>query len=253
MHRVEHLMGTVFTFDVRSQKDPTSLLDEVVAWLRRIDQMFSPFRSDSQISLLDAGQLSLDAAAPEVRSVLSGIAVMSEQTSGFFAARPSGRLDPCGYVKGWAVEQASRQLSAAGFADHAVNGGGDVRTSGRAGNRDWGVGIADPLRPDRVAWRLDAPSLAIATSGTAERGRHVVDPRNGAPAVDIASLTFIGSDLATADALATAGVAMGRRARDWLESVPGHVALAIMADGRTWRTGRLRADDAIAIEAHPVR
>jgi hypothetical protein len=36
---------------------------------------------------------------------------------------------------------------------------------------------------------------------------------------------------------------MGRRARDWLESVPGHIALAIMADGRTWRTGRVRGDD----------
>lgn len=95
--------------------------------------------------------------------------------------------------------------------------------------------------------------LAIATSGTAERGLHVVDPHSGAPAVDIASLTVIEPDLATADALATAGVAMGRRARDWLESVPGHVALAIMADGRTWRTGRLRTDDAKVIEAHPVR
>jgi FAD:protein FMN transferase len=80
-----------------------------------------------------------------------------------------------------------------------------------------------------------------------------VDPHSGAPAVDIASLTVIEPDLATADALATAGVAMGRRARDWLESVPGHVALAIMADGRTWRTGRLRTDDAKVIEAHPVR
>jgi FAD:protein FMN transferase len=253
MHRVEPLMGTVFTFDVRSPKDPTSALDDVVAWLRRIDQMFSPFREDSQISLLDAGQLSLARAAPEVRSVLSGIAVMSEQTSGFFAPRPSGRLDPCGYVKGWAVERASRQLKAAGFADHAVNGGGDVRTSGRAGNRDWGVGIADPFRPDRVVWRLDAPGLAIATSGTAERGSHVVDPHSGAPAVDIASLTVIGPDLATADALATAGVAMGRHARDWLESVPGHMALAIMADGTTWRTGRLRAADRQESAAHRVR
>jgi FAD:protein FMN transferase len=252
MRRVEHLMGTVFTLDVRSPKDPTSVLDEIVAWLRRIDQMFSPFREDSQISLLDAGQVSLDSAAPEVRSVLSGIAVMSEQTSGFFASRPSGRLDPCGYVKGWAVERASRQLRAAGFADHAVNGGGDVRTCGRAGNRDWGVGIADPFRPDRVVWRLDAPSLAIATSGTAERGPHVVDPHSGAPAVDIASLTIIGPDLAIADALATAGVAMGRRARDWLESVRGHIALAIMADGSTWRTGRLRSDDGEDSEANLV-
>jgi thiamine biosynthesis lipoprotein len=252
MRRVERLMGTVFTFDVRSSKDPTSVLDDVVAWLRRIDQMFSPFREDSQISLLDSGQLSLDSAAPEVRSVLSGIAVMSERTSGFYAFRPSGRLDPCGYVKGWAVERASRQLSAAGFADHAVNGGGDVRTCGQAGNRDWGVGIADPFRPDRVAWRLDAPGLAIATSGTAERGLHVVDPHSGAPTVDIASLTVIGPDLATADALATAGVAMGRRARDWLESVPGHIALAIMADGRTWRTGHLQADNSEDGEAHLV-
>ena len=56
-----------------------------------------------------------------------------------------------------------------------------IEIFGRAGNWDWGVGIADPFRPNRVAWRFNAPGLALAISGTAERGPHVVDPHSGAP------------------------------------------------------------------------
>lgn len=43
--------------------------------------------------------------------------------------------------------------------------------------------------------------------------------------------------LTDADAYATAGYAMGDRARGWLESLPGTRSLAITADGATWRTG----------------
>ena len=245
MRRVEHLMGTTFSFVVRGAVEPATL-DDVVGWLRQVDAVFSPFRSDSQISLIDAGELPLEHADESVRLVLRKMAMMSELTAGYFSARPLGRLDPCGFVKGWAVEEASRQLCATGLADHAINGGGDVRTSGTAGGRPWGIGIADPFQPGHLAGRLNATDLAVATAGTAERGCHVIDPHTGLPATAIASLTVAGPDLATADAFATAGVAMGDHARDWLESVPGHAAMAIMTDGTSWTTRNLPTLTAIA-------
>ena len=228
-------MGTTFSFVVPGAVEPAAL-DDVVGWLRQVDTVFSPYRSDSQISLIQAGELRLEHAAESVRLVLRNMATMSARTAGYFSARSSGRLDPCGFVKGWAVEVASWRLRAAGLADHAINGGGDVRTSGTAGGRPWGIGIADPFQPGRLACRLDATDLAVATSGTAERGCHVIDPHTGLPATAVASLTVAGPDLAIADAFATAGVAMGRQARDWLESVPDHAAMAIMADGTSWTT-----------------
>jgi thiamine biosynthesis lipoprotein len=76
-----------------------------------------------------------------------------------------------------------------------------------------------------------AAELAVATSGTAERGAHIVDPRTGRSAVtDLLAVTVIGPSLTWADCWATAAFAMGSRAGlSWLESVPGVESLLITA------------------------
>lgn len=78
--------------------------------------------------------------------------------------------------------------------------------------------------------------LAIATSGTAERGPHIRDPHNGEPATSLASITLTGPRLTTTDAYATAAFAMGDAARTWVESLDGYEALAITPDGQAWHT-----------------
>jgi thiamine biosynthesis lipoprotein len=79
--------------------------------------------------------------------------------------------------------------------------------------------------------------FAVATSGTAERGAHIVDPVAGRPAAGLASVTVAGPCLTQADAYATAAFAMGPdRAREWTESLDGYEAFAILPDGTTWRT-----------------
>ena len=45
---------------------------------------------------------------------------------------------------------------------------------------------------------------AIATSGSYERGQHLIDPHSGRPAARAASAGVTGPDLGLADALATA-------------------------------------------------
>lgn len=77
---------------------------------------------------------------------------------------------------------------------------------------------------------------AVATSGTAERGAHVIDPFTGQPAEALASVTVVGHDLIRSDAYATAAIAMGDRARRWLQGCAGYEALAVAADGRGWWT-----------------
>ena len=75
----------------------------------------------------------------------------------------------------------------------------------------------------------------MATSGIAERGRHVLDPHTGQPPDGLLSVTVTGPDLALADAYATAVFAMGfPRALGW--STAGYEAFGITADGGTWRT-----------------
>jgi len=114
---------------------------------------------------------------------------------------------------------------------------GDPSADG--GCEPWRVGIADPLRPGRLALVVEASDRAVATSGTAERGAHILDPHTGRPASGLASLTVVGPSLTLADAYATAAFAMGPAgARDWTESLENYEAFAITSEGDTWQTSR---------------
>jgi FAD:protein FMN transferase len=240
---VEHVMGTVFSFDVRDVPDEASVrvraaLEAAVASLHRVDEVFSLFRPYSELSRLAKGELTVGECAPEVGEVLVLCEEAERLSDGWFSPRYAGTLDPTGLVKGWAVERAARMLLSAGAASVCVNGGGDVQVYGGP----WRVGIAHPLRPGELATVVEADGdLAIATSGPAERGCHIVDPHTGEPPVaGLASLTVVCAALTDADARATAAYAMGDAARAWLADLPGTEAFAVTADGATWQTSGFR-------------
>jgi FAD:protein FMN transferase len=218
-----------------------SALAAAFAELRRADELFSPFRPASQISLLRQGATSLERCDPDVRRVLALCEELRHVTRGYFDAYAAGpdRLDPCGLVKGWAAERASDILAEAGVATHYVSAGGDVCLRGQPhGDRLWRVGVADPHRPGELLATIHSSDLAVATSGIAERGGHVLDPHRGVAAVELASVTVIGSSLTLADAYATAAVAMGPAALDWLSGLDGYEALLVDAAGAvTWTPG----------------
>ncbi|MFD5452498.1 MULTISPECIES: FAD:protein FMN transferase [unclassified Streptomyces] len=240
-------MGTVFSFDVRGGAPAAvrAALDEAAAGLRRVDEVFSTYREDSQVSRLARGELAVGQCAPEVAEVL-GLAAEAERVSdGWFSPSYGGRLDPSGIVKGWAVERAARLVAGAGASGVSVNGGGDVQMLGAPGaRRPWRVGVADPLRPGGLAAVVSAAGateLAVATSGTAERGAHIVDPRTGRPAVtDLVAVTVVAPRLTWADCWATAAFAMGsREGVRWLESLDGVEALLLTAGDEVRCTGGL--------------
>jgi FAD:protein FMN transferase len=253
VRHAEHVMGTVVSFDVPGSASHDGSLEAAIRWLHWVDRVFSPYRADSDVSLLARAEVTVDACAPEMAEVLAACAVVRDLSGGYFTVAPGGQFDPSGYVKGWAVERAAALLADAGSADHVVNGGGDVQCaggrghgegrqggggqSGDGGREPWRIGIADPLRPGRLALVVGASDCAVATSGTAERGPHILDPHTGRPASGLASLTIVGPSLALADAYATAAFAMGpARARDWTASLEGYAAFAITATGATWHT-----------------
>jgi FAD:protein FMN transferase len=243
VRHAEHVMGTVVSFDVPVSARHDGSLDAAIRWLHWVDRVFSPYRANSDVSLLARAEVTVDACAPEMAEVLAACAFVRDLSGGYFTAAPGGQFDPSGYVKGWAVERAAALLAGAGSADHVVNGGGDVQCvggrgpDGSGGREPWRVGIADPLRPGRLALVVAASDCAVATSGTAERGPHIIDPHTGRPASGLASLTIVGPSLALADAYATAAFAMGpARARDWTASLDGYAAFAITGTGATWHT-----------------
>jgi thiamine biosynthesis lipoprotein len=245
LRHAEHVMGTVFSFDVPAHLGPAQSagpLADAVHWLHWVDATFSPYREDSGVSRFGRGELTLAQCAPELAEILDQCAAISELSGGYFTTTPGGRLDPSGFVKGWAVERAAAMLSDAGSASHSVNGGGDVQCAGepRPG-QPWRIGIAHPLRPAALALVVAGRDFAVATSGTAERGKHIIDPHTGMPAAALASITLVGRYLTTTDAYATAAFAMGGKARDWVETLDGHEAFAITADGGMWQTSGFSA------------
>ncbi|MFI9602361.1 FAD:protein FMN transferase [Streptomyces sp. NPDC052043] len=230
-------MGTVFSFDVRGGRSDAvaAALGEAVAGLHRVDEVFSTYRHDSQLSRLARGELTVTECDPEVAEVLALGAEAERASDGWFSLRYRGGLDPTGIVKGWAAERAARRIAAAGVSGVSVNGGGDVQVLGAPdAQRPWRVGVSDPLRPGGLAAVVSAAGtseLAVATSGTAERGAHIVDPRTGRSAItDLVAVTVVAPSLTWADCWATAAFAMGsREGLAWLDSLPDVEALLITA------------------------
>jgi FAD:protein FMN transferase len=240
LRHAEHVMGTVVSFDVPDwvgEPRGDGVLGRAIGWLHWVDATFSTYRDDSEVSRFGRGSVTLAECAPELAEVLAACADVTERSGGYFTTWPGGRFDPSGYVKGWAIERAAAMLSAAGSAEHSVNGGGDIQCVGEHGpGQPWRVGIADPLRPGSLALVVAGRDFAVATSGVAERGAHIVNPHTGQPATGLASITMVGSRLAATDAYATAAFAMGPAALDWVESLDGYEAFAITPRGEVWPT-----------------
>jgi FAD:protein FMN transferase len=213
-----------------------TVLDRVFAWLRFVDETFSTYRQDSQISRLNRGEIALADAHVSVRSVLRRCESLRRSTRGYFdvaapMASVGGGVDPSGFVKGWAVEGAGRLLRRAGAENWCVNAGGDICLSGAPHGCDcWRVGIQHPVERLAVAAVLGLRAGAVATSGTYERGKHILDPHTRLAPEGVLSVTIVGRDLPVADAYATAAFAMGRAGAEWAATLPGYGAIVIFDD-----------------------
>lgn len=243
-------MGTVVSIDIRDDDVPTREVDsavdgavgDAVAWLHEVDRRFSPYRSDSQISRIADGDLAEADAHPDVREVLAMTDALAIESGGAFDARrwrPDGRLDPSGFVKGWAIQVAADRLSATGMRAFSINAGGDLVARGGSGpGADWRIGVRHPDRPDTVAAVLAVRDMAVATSASYERGAHIRDPRDGRAPGGVRSMTILGPSLTWADAYATTAYVMGLGGLDWVAAHDGYAALAITWDDRVrWTAG----------------
>lgn len=227
-------MGTTASVEICDPLPPAhldELADEAFAFLHDVDARFSTYRADSEVSQLNAGRR-VD-ASPAMREVLDRCTTLWRRSDGYFDAYANGRLDPSGFVKGWAAQVASDRLAAAGAVNHCINAGGDVRVRGHSpGGKPWRVAVRHPFEPDAVCCVVIGTDLAVATSGVYERGRHVLDPFSGAAATGLRSVTVVGPDLGEADALATAALAMGPAGITWLSTLEGYASAVVTDDGR---------------------
>ncbi|MEY4532630.1 MAG: hypothetical protein RI926_399 [Actinomycetota bacterium] len=205
-----------------------SVLNELEHEFARLNEKYSLYRDDSEISQVAAGALSLADASEEMREEYARALHWREKTDGAFTPhRPDGVIDLSGTIKAVAIDAASKMLHSAGFDNFSVNVGGDLTTSGNQGldERGWVTGIVDP--EDRgtmiAAVRLTAEFPAMATSGSAERGEHIwLRPET---TKDFVQATVIAEDIITADVLATAIISGGHAT---LDQITQNFAVAVM-------------------------
>jgi len=232
------VMGMAVTIDVRDRTGEAHMLDPAFAEFQLLDGIFSPFRPDSQASRINSGALRIEDAGREVTRAVEIGRTYERATDGYFSMWLNGRFDPSGLIKSWAIDRACSILELAGAQSYFVDAGGDVRARGGNGSGEaWRIGIRHPVERDRVVRIVTGLDLAVATSGTYEKGLHVINPRTGQPAGELISATVLGADILAADVYATAVLAMGHAGLDFIERVPGYEAYVIGSDLLAGRTG----------------
>lgn len=228
MRVVRTVMGFPVSLDVRSETDD-SAVEAAFEVLVRADEVFSPFRADSEISRLNRGELGQASAV--VLEVMLLAAEAERRSRGAFTVHTPRGVDANGVVKGWAVQRAADVLAEAGVSDFCLNAGGDIAVRGEpAPGQAWQAGIRSPWHPRAIAGVVRLPG-AIATSGAYERGAHLRDGRTGETANAFASVSVLHDDLAVADIAATAVMALGPDGPAWARDEYGCGVVTISHTG----------------------
>ncbi|MFH9469027.1 FAD:protein FMN transferase [Streptomyces clavifer] len=233
MRRVEHVMGFPVSLRVDDEDVPERAAAAVFAWLREVDERFSPFKPGSEVSRHGRGELEPHELSEDLVEVLGLCERYRLATGGAFDVRLPGRgFDPCAVVKGWSVQRGAQLLRAAGARRFCLNAGGDVVASGGP----WRVGVRHPEHAGRLCTVLELTDGAVATSARYERGDHIIDGRTGHPATGLLSMTVVAATLTEADSVATAAFAMGAEGIEWAASLVGCEVFAVVAGGQVLRT-----------------
>lgn len=233
-------------------------LSAAAAAYRITDGAFDPTlaRRMRELGLHEPNAGRLVEAAPEYRSG-PGPGALELDPGNRRARRLDARVefDLGGIGKGLAVDAALAVLADAGSIAALVNLGGSIGVLGAPEDapEGWPVGIVDARRPGAVAHTVTLSRGHLATSGDYERfvdapeGRrhHLLDPRSGAPAPGVASVTVwaesgVDADVASTESFVRLGRGVRpRRPRWWAsqEAAPGG-APVLHESGSIPRAGR---------------
>ena len=153
--------------------------------------------------------------------------------------KPRMRLDLGGIAKGYAVDTSIRILKDCGIQHGRVSAGGDSRLLGDRRGRPWIIGVRHPRKSQGSVLALPLSNIAVSTSGDyeryfeqdGERYHHILSPRTGKSAKGIWSVTVIGPETTTTDALSTTLFVLG--VKDGLKLVNQLADIdAVMIDNR---------------------
>jgi thiamine biosynthesis lipoprotein len=204
-------MGMPVAIEIADLNAKREVFEKVFDYLISVDERFSVYKKNSEITLYNEGKISKENLSEEMKKVLELSEETKNKTDGFFDIAHEGKIDPSGLVKGWAIYNASKILRQMGFNNFYVEIAGDIEVAGlNSEGKKWAIGIRNPFNKKENVKVVYLSDRGIATSGTAERGQHIYNPQKPKETIkDILSLTVIGPNIYEADRFATAAFAMG--------------------------------------------
>ncbi len=194
-----------------------STIENVFEYFEYIDQKFSVYKPDSEISKINRGEIMTDGFSSDMKEILRLAQITKEETYGYFDINRNGKIDPSGIVKGWAIHNAGKIIKKFGYTNFYINAGGDIEVSGlNEQNKKWKVGIVNPFDQKTSIKTLYLTDCGVATSGNYERGNHIYNPLEQSQN-EIVSFTIIGPNVFEADRYATPAFAIGYRGIEFIE------------------------------------
>lgn len=163
--------------------------DKTISRMRKLTKQFDCYSGEIEPS-------------PETQKVLEESERLKKLTKGAFDVefKNDGKINLGGIAKGFIVDEGIAILKEEGIKEALINAGGDMYCMG-----EYKVGIRDPEDRRKIIAAFSVRDRGVATSGTYERGGHIIDPRTGKVVLKPGkSVTVIAETCMKADGLATA-------------------------------------------------
>ncbi len=284
------IMGTAIHVELwhNDKKTAESYIQSVLDEMRHVDALMSPFKKNSEISLINqwaakkplkistelfnliqksiqisklsdgafditfasVGQFydyrkKLSPSKKELNKNLKNInyknIILNSKEQTIFFTQVGTKIDLGGIAKGYAVDRSIEILQKQGITQAMVSAGGDTRIIGDKGGRPWYVGIQHPRDKTKSAVVLPLSQTAISTSGDYERyfikdnvrHHHIIKPTTGDSARELRSVSILGDDSTTVDALSTTVFVLGlKKGMKLISILPNTEAIIIDNNGR---------------------
>ncbi len=284
------IMGTAIHVELwhTNKISAEKIIQHVFSEMRRIDSLMSPFKKNSELSLInDSAAKQPVKISSELFNLIQKSLNISKLSNGafditfssvgqfydyrkkrqptkkelsanlkkinyknirlnhknktIFFTQTGTRIDLGGIAKGHAVDNSIKILQQHGITQAMVSAGGDTRIIGDKGGRPWYVGIRHPRDKNKSAVILPLSQTAISTSGDYERyfikdnirHHHIIKPSTGDSARELRSVSILGSDSTTVDALSTTVFILGlNKGMKLISSLPNTEAIVIDNNGR---------------------
>lgn len=215
------MMDTVVEFSIWEKSSPAG---QGFGEIQRIEEKFSIFREDSEISKINKGLVA--EMSPECKYLIDESIKYSKLTDGAFdiTYRQDKKYDLGGIAKGYAVDRVAEIFKANGIKKAMINIGGNLYLLGYPPKKKyWIIGVKNPMQPDKLIGKLRLDKeLGVASSGDYERPGHIINPKTGFPPDYVLGVTIVAEKAITADALSTGVFVLGTdKGMELIESLHG--------------------------------